>query len=196
MLYPLSLSFKVLAPQIYVRDSNDSLVFFVKEMVFKSKEEVVIFADVEQTTPIYKIKADRRIRWSARFAITDTQDTELGSVKRHGMRSLWRAYYDIFDQAGTLKMHIREANPFIRLLDGLVTMTPIPFIGSFMGLILKPAYNVIDENGDVVMRLRKHPSFFNRKFSIEQGEGALTENDEKLVVLSLLTMILIERNRE
>ena len=194
MLYPLSLSFKVLAPRIYVHDGAGNLVFYVKESLFKLKEEMSIFADAEQTTPLYKMKADRAISWSVRYNITKQDGTELGSVARHGMRSLWRAQYDIFDQSGMLRMHIREVNPFIRLMDRLIAQ--VPFVDFFTGFIFNPAYNVIDENDNIVMRVRKRPSFFNRRFSIEQGDVILTGDNEKLVLLSLLAMTAIERGRE
>jgi hypothetical protein len=53
MNYPLDLSFKLLAlaSQIYVRDSQGNLVFYVKQKMFKLKEAITVFGDEAQTQP-------------------------------------------------------------------------------------------------------------------------------------------------
>ena len=67
MKYPLELSFKIisLGPQLSVTDANGGLVFYVKQKLFKLKEEVTVFADVQQARPLYKINADRVLDISA-----------------------------------------------------------------------------------------------------------------------------------
>jgi uncharacterized protein YxjI len=99
MQYPLELTFKLwaLAPQISVVDAQNNLIFYVKQKLFKLKEAITIFADGEQTRPLYYIKADRIIDFSARYDFTDSNGSYIGSVKRRGLKSIWRARYDIFD---------------------------------------------------------------------------------------------------
>jgi hypothetical protein len=59
MNYPLDLSFKLLAlaSQIYIRDANGNLFGYVKQKLFKLKEDINIFADESQTRQLYNIKA-------------------------------------------------------------------------------------------------------------------------------------------
>ena len=47
MNYPIELSFKLLAiaSQIYIRDANGQLTGYVKQKLFKLKEDINIFAD-------------------------------------------------------------------------------------------------------------------------------------------------------
>ena len=99
MNYPLELSFKLiaLASQIYVRDANGNLIGYVKQKLFKLKEDINVFADEGQTQLLYNIKADRVIDFSARYNFTDASGTPLGSIKRKGMRSIFRANYEIYD---------------------------------------------------------------------------------------------------
>ncbi len=193
MQYPLDLSFKImaLAPQISVTDASDGLVFYVKQKLFKLKEEITVFADAQQTQPLYKINADRVLDFSARYHFTDVNGTDLGSVKREGMRSLWRAHYDIFE-GDALVMTIREENPWVKVLDGLFGQ--IPFIGMFSGYLLHPAFLVSRTDGTVVMRLKKQPAFLEGKFTIEK-QAELDEGRETRVLLSLLMMLLLERSR-
>ena len=193
MQYPLDLSFKImaLAPQISVIDASGGLVFYVKQKLFKLKEEITVFADAKQTQPLYKINADRVLDFSARYHFTDVNGAELGSVKREGMRSLWRAHYDIFE-GDALVMTIREENPWVKVLDGLFGQ--IPFIGMFSGYLFHPAFLVSRTDGTVVMRLKKQPAFLEGKFTIEK-QAELDEGRETPLLLSLLMMLLLERSR-
>ena len=193
MQYPLDLSFKImaLAPQISVTDASGGLVFYVKQKLFKLKEEITVFADAQQTQPLYKINADRVLDFSARYHFTDVNGTDLGYVKREGMRSLWRANYDIFE-GDALVMTIREENPWVKVIDGLFGQ--IPFIGMFSGYLFHPAFLVSRTDGTVVMRLKKQPAFLESKFTIEK-QAELDEGRETRVLLSLLMMLLLERSR-
>lgn len=156
------------------------------------KEEVTVFTDQQQNRPLYKINADRVIDWSARYHFTDLNRMELGSVKREGMRSLWKAHYQIYDGPNP-SMTIREANPFTKVMDGL--FGEIPVLGMFSGYLFHPQYNVTNNHdGRVVMQLRKQPSLFESKFIIEKENG-LQDKQESTVLLSLLMMLLLERNR-
>lgn len=193
MEYPLELAFKILAlaPQISVTDASGGLVFYVKQKLFKLKEEVTVFADAQQTRPLYRINADRVLDFSASYHFTNVSGINLGSVKREGMRSLWKAHYNIFEGDAPV-MTIREENPWVKVLDGL--FSAIPIIGMFSGYILHPAFLVSRIDGTVVMRLEKQPSFFESKFTIRK-QIELDEGGETRVLLSVLMMILLERAR-
>lgn len=191
--YPLTLSFKIvaLAPQISVIDANGNLIAYVKQKLFKLKEAVTVFADQQQTQPLFTLKADRVIDFSARYHIADHQGLALGSVKRQGMRSIWKARYDILD-GDMVTMTVQEENPWTKVMDGL--FGEIPVVGMFSGYLFHPAYLVSRPNGGVVMRVEKQPAFFEGKFIIEQKEP-LDEGEEKRVLLSLIMMLLLERSR-
>ncbi len=193
MQYPLELTFKfwALAPQISVVDGQGNLAFYVKQKLFKLKEAITIFADVEQTRPIYYIKADRIIDFSARYNFTDSNGTYIGSVKRRGLKSLWRARYDIFDGDTTI-LNIQEKNPWVKIADAL--FAEIPILGMFTGYVFNPVYLVSRADGTIVMRLEKIPTFLSRKFLIKPVDQ-VSDRQEQQILLSLLMMLLLERNR-
>jgi uncharacterized protein YxjI len=193
MKYPLELTFKfwALAPQISIVDSQGNLVFYIKQKLFKLKEAITIFADVEQTRPLYYIKADRIIDFSARYNFTDSNGKEIGAVKRRGLRSLWRARYDIFDHE-TSNLNIQEKNPWIKVADAL--FAEIPVLGMFTGYVFNPVYLVSRADGTVVMRLEKIPSFLSRRFTIKPVDQ-ISDREQEQVLLSLMMMLLLERNR-
>lgn len=192
--YPLRLSFKILAiaRQLSVTDSGGSLVLYVKQKAFKLKESVTVFADEGQTQPLFTIGADRVIDFSARYNITDVRGAVVGSMKRQGMKSLWRSRYDIMSNEQVV-MTIQEVNPWSKVFDSL--FGEIPILGMFTGYFFHPAYDVLRPNGQPVMRLTKEPAFLEGKFRIDQTGTLQSQGEEILVVLSLLMMVLLERAR-
>ena len=193
MDYPLDLSFKIiaLAPQLSVTDAHGSVVMYVRQKLLKLKEAVTVYADTQQTQPLYTMNADRILDWSARYNFADMQGNNLGAVKRQGMKSLWKSHYDILD-GDSVVMTIQEENPWVKVIDGLVG--EIPIIGMFTGYLFHPAYLVARTDGAVFMRLEKKPAFLEGKFAIE-SKLPLPEREEKQALLSLLMMLLLERSR-
>lgn len=194
-MYPLQMVFKVvaLAPQMLIMDADGKLIFYVKQKLFKLKEEVSVFADSEQTQILYKINADRVIDFSARYNITDAIGSPLGAVKRQGVKSLWKAHYDVYqgDEPDPV-MTIQEENVWIRLADGC--MNSIPILNLFAGYFFHPSYLVTNTSGVNLMRLQKMPSLFEGKFKIEKL-AEIDDFDEKRILLSLMMMTLLERAR-
>lgn len=193
MQYPLSLSFKLLAlgPQISVTDATDRLVFYVKQKLFRLKEEVTVFGDREQQQALYRIHADRVLDFSARYHFTDVGGADLGAVKRQGMRSLWSARYDILE-GERLVCGICEESPWTKVADAV--FTSIPILGLFSGYVFHPSYLVSRPDGQALMRLSKKPAFFEGKFELEQL-APLSTTEEARILLSLLMMVLLERSR-
>jgi hypothetical protein len=191
--YPLSMSFKIvaLAPQLSVTTSDGTLRFYVKQKLLKLKEAVTVFADTAQSQALYTIKADRVLDFSARYQFTAADGQPIGAIKRQGMRSLWKAHYDIFD-GDTPALTIREANPWAKVMDAL--LGEIPIVGMFTGYLFHPAYVVSRPDGTVVLRAKKQPAFFESKFTIEQ-ESELREHEETQALLGLIMMLLLERSR-
>jgi uncharacterized protein YxjI len=77
MHYPLELQFKfwALSPQLSVTDGHGSLVFYVKQKLFKLKESITVFGDAQQNNPLYSIKADRIIDFSASYNFASSSGT-------------------------------------------------------------------------------------------------------------------------
>ena len=193
MDYPLQLSFKLMAltPQIYVRDAAGQVRMYVKQKMFKLKENVTVFADEAQTQPLYHIKADRVIDFNARYAFSTADGRDLGAVRRRGARSLLRAHYEVM-QGDDVVLQIREANPWSKVGDAL--LGEIPVIGMFAGYLFHPVYTVSRADGTEVLRATKQPAMWEGRYTIERTAETSVEA-EALGVLSLLMMLLLERRR-
>ena len=193
MNYPIDFTFKLLAlaSQIYVTDASGKSLGYVKEKLLKLKEDVRVFSDDTQSHEQFSIKADRIIDFSARYNFADVNGNYLGAIKRRGMRSLWKAHYEIYD-GETQVMQISEENPWVKVVDALVG--EIPVVGMFTGYIFNPAYLVTRTDGTLVARLSKQPSMVGRRFQLSR-QGQMSEAEETRVLLSCLMMTMLERAR-
>jgi uncharacterized protein YxjI len=192
--YPLTLTFKVLTIGSHVRvvDANGQLVSYVKQKAFKLREDVTVFADEAQTQPLYRIKANQVIDIGATYAISTPDGQSLGAVKQRGLRTLWKATYDILDGAGDPLGLVREENAWVKVLDGLIG--DLPLIGLVIQQWINPTYLIDAADGTTLLRLRKRPSLIERRFLLEQ-EAPLPARLERLALPAVLMVVLLERGR-
>ncbi len=195
MEFPLNLSFKIvaLAPQIQVTDRNGNSVCYVRQKILKLKESVEVFTDKSKSQRIAKIKADRIIDFSARYWFRDANDNIFGSIKRLGMRSLWKSHYEVTDESENPLFTIREANPWVKVVDSI--LGEVPIVGALTGYMLNPTYH-ISRTGtdDVVVKIRKVPAFWEGKFEIQEISD-IDEQEELRLTMATLMMVLLERRR-
>lgn len=194
MNYPLHLTFKLLAiaSQIYIRDANGQLLGYVKQKLFKLKEDINVFADEGQTELLYNIKADRVLDFSAGYNFTSADGQRIGSLKRRGMRSIFKAHYEVYDANDRQVLQINEANGWIKVADAL--LGEVPVLGMFTGYLFNPAYNISRLDGTAIGRLQKEAAFFESGFSLDVT-GSVSPEEEARLLLSVLTMTLLERAR-
>lgn len=187
--YPLNFTFKIVVfnPQISVSDSVGNEVFYVKQKALAFKESIKIFSDKTQNNVLFNINANKIIDFSAQYNITLPQGDAIGSIKRLGMKSIWKADYQIFNSAGEQIGAIKEENPWLKVLDSFLSGIP------FLSMIVNPSY-IIEENGKAVFRLKKRPAVFEGKFVLEKIEEA-TDANETLIIQSIIMALLLERLR-
>ena len=192
--FPVNFLFKIttLSSDFTATDANGKVIAYVKQKMFKLKEDISIYSDDTKTKVNYTIKADRWLDFSAAYSLKDRNGTEIGKITRKGWASIWKAHYQIIDQHEKEQYTIREENGWVKVLDSI--LGEIPFLGLLTGYLFNPSYIVTDLNDKIIARLKKQPSMLGRKFNVEQ----LVEfdvDDEERIVLSLMMMILLERRR-
>jgi hypothetical protein len=192
--FPLDIRFKTISisRQFSVEDADGQLVWYTKMKSFKLKEAVTVYADREQTRALYEIHADRVIDVGASYAITDaTTHAPIGVLRNLGMKSFWRAGYEV-SRDGRKLFEIQEENPWVKVLDSF--LGEIPVLGILSGYLLHPSYLAADTTGNAVVRMRKEAAMLEGRFSLERVAVSNAE-DEKLLVLALLMTTLLEKRR-
>jgi uncharacterized protein YxjI len=196
--YPLALRFKLLAisNQFELLDGQGQMLGYVRQPWAKIREAVSVFSDKQQAHLLFTIKADRILDFGARYAIATAEGSALGELKREAVKSFFKASYRLVvhetGEAGAREYTIVETNPWIKVIDGL--LAEVPVLGVVTNYFLHPRYAVLNQQAQELLEVRKRPSFFERKFSLN-ALPAMAGHDEKTIVLACLMMILLEAKR-
>jgi len=191
--YPLDLSFKILTigTRVTIKDAAGRQVAYVRKKKFKLKENVEVYTDDGQSRLLFRMKADRMLDFSARYAISGPDGHPMGAVGRRGMKSLWSSAYVLDDAYGTEAGSIREENAWVKVLDGV--MESLPLGDALGGLFFNPAY-LAELYGKDVLRIQKQPSVLESSFRIDRLAD-LSEDEEDLLLAGIIMMVLLERDR-
>jgi hypothetical protein len=191
--YPLELSFKIATIGTRVRavDAAGRQVAYVRKKKFRLKEDVMVYEDENQRNLLFRMKADRMVDFGASYAVSAPDGRPLGAVRQRGVRSLWKSSYSVEDDHGEVIVLIHEENPWIKVLDSLAEA--IPFADALGGLFFNPAY-LVELRGRTVLRMSKERSVFESRFRVEKLDD-FSEEDEALVLASLIMTLLLERDR-
>lgn len=192
--FPLQFKFRIstLTNDFVATDATGHTVAYVKQKLFKFKEDINVYNDTTQEKINYKIKADRWLDFSAAYSFYDENGKEFGKVVRKGWRSLWKAEYIIIDQFDKEQYKIKEENGWVKVIDSFIS--EIPIVGFFTGYIANPTYLLTDTQGQSIIRLKKDPSFFGRHFTLDKV-GPMDNDDDDRIMLGIMMMILLERRR-
>ena len=191
--YPLDLSFKIvtIGTRIRIKDAKGRQVAYVRKKKFKLKEDVRVYEDEEQSRLLLRMKADRMIDFSARYAVSGPDGHPIGAVGRRGMKSLWSSAYVLVDAYDTEAGSIREENPWTKVLDSV--MESLPLGDALGGLFFNPAY-IVDLRGGPALRVAKQRSVFESSFRLEKLKD-FSETEEDLILAGVIMMVLLERDR-
>lgn len=192
--FPIQFEFKIstFSNDFIATDANMNTIAYVRQKMFRLKEDILIYNNESKSKVNYRIKADRWLDFSAAYAFYDENEAEIGKIVRKGWRSLWKAEYEIIDENQTPQYLISEENGWVKVMDSL--LGEIPILNFFTGYFFNPSYLVKNQQGQGIVRLKKQSSFFGRKFELSKL-GEIDSNDDDRIMLGLMMMILLERRR-
>lgn len=192
--FPIRFRFKIttLANDFTATDANGQVIAYVRQKLFKLKEDISIYADESRAQINYKIKADRWLDFSAAYSFSDRNGKEFGKIVRKGWRSLLKASYELIDETHKKQYSINEENAWVKVMDSI--FGEIPVLGLLSGYVFNPSYIVTDNANQIIVRLKKKPSFFGREFEVTKV-AYLDNNDDDRIMLGLMMMILLERRK-
>lgn len=194
MQFPLQLTFKIttLSNDFVASDATGNTIAYVRQKMLRLLEEVQVFNNESRSELKYTIRANRWLDFNATYTFTNHQNHETGRIVRKGWTSLWKAHYEIYDENQQSDLVIREENPWAKIFDSM--LGEIPLLGILSGYLFHPSYIITRPNGTEVVRLTKQPSFWGRKFTVDKLNNFET-GEEQRIVLGLMMMILLERQR-
>lgn len=192
--YPVNFKFNIgtFSNDFVATDAGGKTLAYVRQKMFKLKEDILIYSNQNKTQIDYRIRADKWIDFSAAYSIKNANGIEIGKVARKGWKSIWKTEYELIDQNQKLQYHIREDNAWVKVYDSLLGQVPV--LGALTGYFFNPSYSVLDLNKKAIVRLKKEASFFGRKFQITKL-STIDLDDEERIILGLMMMILLERQK-
>ncbi len=194
MKFPLNFTFKIgtLANDFTAKDANNETVAYVKQKLFKLKEQVIVYSDEKKTKEMFYIKANKWLDFNTTYNFTSADGIELGKIARKGWKSLMKAQYELYDENEKQDLVIKEENPWAKVFDSL--FSEIPIIGMLTGYVFNPKYIITRPDGTLVARISKRKSFFGRRFSIDKL-SEFESGEELRVLLGSMMLLLLERRR-
>ena len=190
--FPLDIKFHIatFSNDFSVTDANNQSVFYVREKILSWRDVIKVYRDSSKKEELYQLRSNKVIDFQQTFTITDANGNIVGKAKRKTLKSFWTATFHIYDANDNHIFTIKERSGFTRMMDGMVG--EIPVVGFFSGYLFNPKYALSNLQGTELMEVSKEPSFFGRKFKLNQYQQT---EDDALFVLSFMLMLLTDRNR-
>jgi uncharacterized protein YxjI len=194
MQYPVILSFKkiALAKQATLSDAANAPIAYARQKILKLKEELEVFKDKTKSERVCTIKATKVIDFRSAYNFVAENEQSFGSIKREGLKSIWKATYLLNDAGENHYATIREEKPFAKIMDALAGQ--LPGVGMICNYIFNPSYIITTEEGAELFRITKEPSFWGGLFKIDKL-AEVDSSEEIRCMMGLLMMIFLEQSR-
>ena len=192
--FPLQFNFKIttLSNDFTAIDANGNTIGYIRQKMLRLLEEVQVFNNQSKSELNYTIRANRWLDFTATYTFTNNKGQEFGFIVRKGWSSIWKAHYEILNPQKQTDFIVREANPWTKVFDSM--LGEIPLLGLLSGYLFHPAYIVSNSENIQVIQLKKLPSFWGRKFTVEKLQN-INPMEEERILLGLMMLILLERQR-
>lgn len=109
--------FKIFGAAFHIYDDMGELIGFSKQKAFKLKEDIRIFTDETCEQERLVIQARQIVDFSASYDVFDpATDQVIGSLRRKGLKSLFRDHWMIEDAEGREAGEIKEDSLIMALI--------------------------------------------------------------------------------
>ncbi|MBN1571930.1 MAG: hypothetical protein JW984_01900 [Deltaproteobacteria bacterium] len=173
--------FFALAGQVYVNDGAGGLVCYVRQKMFKLKEDITVYSDESQTMPILNIKARQIIDFAAAYDIVDSATgAKMGALKRKGLKSIIKDEWIIMDSTDNNIAVLKEESGLMAILSRLINLIPQRYVILMGG------------SGQVVGTIRQRFNIFIHKFDIDFSMDPGASLDRRLGMGAAILLLIIE----
>lgn len=161
-------------------DSPGPPFCFVRQKMFKFKEDIRFYMDETRAHELMRIKARQRFDPRARYDVTDGDGHKIGEIQKVFGASLLRSTYMMYDATGNEVAIATEQNLMVALFRRLVAF--IPFIENFSDWLPIPYHFVFKRNGTVIGSDRRHLWKFMDVYTIDISGDPERSVDRRLIL--------------
>ena len=180
-IYQAKRKFWALAGQVYIYDQSGNPLCYVKQKMFKLKEDITAFTDESMSTPILTIKARQIIDFAAAYDIVDSSTGEkVGAIKRKGFKSIIKDEWLIMDPNDNVIAKLTESSGWSALASRLISLIPQKYV------IMMP------DSNELIAKINQKFTFFTHKFDADFSMDTQGKLNRKLGIGALIMLLLIE----
>ncbi len=167
-------------------DTPGEVFCFVRQKMFKFKEDVRFFTDDSMSHELMRIKARQRFDPTATYDVTEPDGTVIGKFQKVFGMSLLRSSYTLFDATGREIATATEQNLFIALFRRLIGF--VPNIGGFANWLPIPYHFVFLRDGVVLGHHRRQLWKFRDTYTLDLTPDSTRSLDRRLVLAIAVAM--------
>lgn len=167
-------------------DTPGQVFCFVRQKMFKFKEDVRFFTDESQTTELLRIKARQRFDPRATYDVVSADGTKIGAFQKVFGTSLFRSTYKIFNADGQEIAIATEQNVAIAIIRRLVGF--IPNLGNFANWLPIPYHFVFLRDGVVLGHHRRQLWKLRDTYTLDLTLDPARSLDRRLVLAIAVAM--------
>lgn len=167
-------------------DSPGQVFCFVRQKMFKFKEDVRFFTDDSMRTEVMRIKARQRFDPQATYDVTTPDGTVVGRFQKVFGRSLFRSTYRLFDATGEEVALATEQNRTVAFFRRLVGF--IPYIEQVANWLPIPYHFVFLRGDEVLGHHRRQPWKLRDTYTIDLTADRERTLDRRLILALAVAM--------
>jgi hypothetical protein len=167
--------------KISVTDSSGAVLAFSRQKAFKLREEVRVFTDESEGTPLLMIKARNIIDFGATYDVTAPDGRPVGALRRKGFKSMVRDQWIVLGSGDSVDGSVDEAGG-----TGLALARRfIPFVAWFVSQDY-----TFTAGGATVARMQRNRNPFVSKLAVQVERGAPAAQRRLLLAAAVLLLII------
>jgi len=105
-------------------------IAYVRQKRMAIKEDIRFFADEEETTEVFRIKARRMLEIGGNYDVTTPDGQRIGVLQKVFGRSLFRSTWRILDEQETVLATGQERSLFLAIARRLIDF--VPYVGGYI----------------------------------------------------------------
>ena len=169
--------------KISVTDSSGALVAFSRQKAFKLREEIRVFTDESEGTPLLMIKARNIIDFGATYDVTAPDGRAVGSLRRKGFKSMVKDQWLVLGPGDSVDGSLDEVGTGLALARRF-----IPFVAWFVSQDY-----TMTANGTTIARMQRNRNPFVSKLAVQVERGAPAAQ-RRLLLAAAVLLLIIEGN--
>jgi len=160
---------------------DGSLMFFVHQKAFKLKEDITVFADEQQSTPLLSIKARQIIDFSACYDVVDLSNGQhVGVLQRQGLKSMLRDEWTVMNPMQQPIATIQEDSMALAL------------IRRFLSNLVPQSYTISTGMNNPIGEMKGTWNPFLVKYTVDFSRDHQQHLDRRLALASVVLLMCIE----